>query len=112
MINVENIIRGFIGIVALVSFCYLISSNQKKIDWSIVLKGLLIQLIFAICILKINFVETLFQGISNVFLSLLNFTKDGSIFLFVEITSTRFLISRDFILYLHLINFNRQIITG
>ena len=84
MINVENIIRGFIGIVALVSFCYLISSNQQKIDWSIVLKGLLIQLIFAICILKIDFVETLFQGISNVFLALLNFTKDGSIFLFGE----------------------------
>ena len=52
--------------------------------WNIVLKGLLIQFIFAICILKIPVIEYVFNGVSNIFLSLLNFTKDGSIFLFGE----------------------------
>ncbi len=80
----ETIIRGIIGVITLLSLCYLFSSNKKKINWSIVTKGLIIQLGFAICILKISFIEKLFQGISNVFLSLLNFTKEGSIFLFGE----------------------------
>ena len=78
----EAIIRGLIGAIALLFLCYLCSSNKKEINWSIVLKGLFIQLIFAICILKIPFIETVFQGISNVFLSILDFTKEGSIFLF------------------------------
>ena len=37
-----------------------------------------------LCILKINFIEEVFQAISNMFLAILNFTKDGSIFLFGE----------------------------
>ena len=80
----ETIIRGSIGIIALLSLCYLFSSNKKKINWFIVTKGLIIQLGFAICILKISFIEKIFQAISNIFLSLLNFTKEGSMFLFGE----------------------------
>ncbi|MAQ32287.1 MAG: Na+ dependent nucleoside transporter [Flavobacteriales bacterium] len=78
----EAIFRGLIGVIALLFLCYLCSSNKKKINWSVVLKGLFIQLVFAICILKIPLIETIFQGVSNVFLSILDFTKEGSIFLF------------------------------
>ena len=84
MINIETMIRGGIGIITLLLLCYACSSDKQKINWKIVLKGLLIQLIFAICILKIKIIEQLFQGISNIFLSILDFTKDGSIFLFGE----------------------------
>ncbi|MAZ58335.1 MAG: Na+ dependent nucleoside transporter [Flavobacteriales bacterium] len=84
MINLETIIRGLIGIITLLSVCYIFSTNRKKINWSIVLKGLIIQIIFAICILKVPFIGNIFQGISNIFLAILNFTKDGSIFLFGE----------------------------
>ncbi len=84
MNNFETIIRGLIGIIALLSVCYLCSSDKKNIKWSIVVKGLLIQIIFAICILKVPFIENIFQGISDIFLAILNFTKEGSIFLFGE----------------------------
>ena len=84
MINIEAIIRGCIGIVCLLVLCYACSSNKKEINWSIVFKGLLMQLIFAICILKIGIIENIFQNISNVFLSILDFTKEGSMFLFGE----------------------------
>ena len=84
MTSIETIIRGLIGIISLISICYFFSNNRKKIDWKIIIKGLLIQIVFAICILKINFIESLFQGISNMFLAILSFTKDGSIFLFGE----------------------------
>jgi len=80
----EAIIRGAIGIISLLAICYLFSVNKHKIDWSLVFKGLLIQLLFAICILKISIIENLFQGISNIFLAILDFTKDGSVFLFGE----------------------------
>ena len=80
----ETIIRGSIGMISLLLVCYFFSIHKNKIDWSIVIKGLLIQLLFAICILKIQFIEKLFEAISNVFLAILDFTKDGSIFLFGE----------------------------
>ena len=84
MNNFETLLRGIIGIIFVLGVCYLLSSNKSKVKWNIVLKGLLIQFIFAICILKIPVIEYVFNGISNIFLSLLNFTKDGSIFLFGE----------------------------
>ena len=84
MNNLETIIRGLLGIVALLSICYMLSSNKKQIAWKTVAKGILIQIIFAICILKIKIIENLFEGISNIFLSILDFTKDGSVFLFGE----------------------------
>ena len=84
MNNFETLLRGIIGIIFVLGVCYLLSSNKSKVKWNIVLKGLLIQFIFAICILKIPVIENIFNGVSNIFLSLLNFTKDGSIFLFGE----------------------------
>tara|TARA_B100000902_G_C27300335_1_gene912409 strand:+ start:1185 stop:2450 length:1266 start_codon:yes stop_codon:yes gene_type:complete len=84
MSNLETIIRGIIGIVALLIICYIFSENKEKIKWEIIIKGLLIQFLFAICILKISLIENIFQSISNIFLAILNFTKDGSIFLFGE----------------------------
>jgi len=84
MINIESIIRGCVGIACLLFLCYMCSSNKKEIKWTIVFKGLLIQLIFAICILKIKMIENVFQSVSNIFLSILDFTKEGSIFLFGE----------------------------
>tara|TARA_B100000963_G_scaffold353904_1_gene369428 strand:+ start:1175 stop:2443 length:1269 start_codon:yes stop_codon:yes gene_type:complete len=84
MNNFETLLRGIIGIIFVLGICYLLSSSKSKVKWNIVLKGLLIQFIFAICILKIPVIEYIFNGVSNIFLSLLNFTKDGSIFLFGE----------------------------
>ena len=84
MNNFETLLRGIIGIIFVLGVCYLLSSNKSKVKWNIVLKGLLIQFFFAICILKIPVIENVFNGVSNIFLSLFNFTKDGSIFLFGE----------------------------
>ena len=66
MNNLETIIRGLIGIITLISICYLLSNNKEKINWRLVGKGLLIQIVFAICILKVKFIEILFQKISDV----------------------------------------------
>jgi len=84
ILNINNSLRGLIGIIALIGICYLLSSNRKKISWSLVFTGLFIQLIFAIGVLKIPIVSSIFKVISNVFIELLEFTKSGAIFLFGE----------------------------
>jgi len=83
-LTLNNSLRGIIGILFLIGICYFLSSNRKKISWSLVLTGLLIQIIFAIGVLKIPFVSSIFSSISNVFIELLQFTKSGAIFLFGE----------------------------
>ena len=83
-LDVNNILRGLIGITSILGICYLFSSNRKQISWKLVFSGLLIQLIFAIGVLKISLVGSFFNSVSNVFIELLEFTKSGAIFLFGE----------------------------
>ena len=77
-----DILRGVLGIITLLFICYLFSRNKKNINWNIVWKGLLVQLIFAICILKVPYVQNGFEWLSSIFVTILGFTREGSLFLF------------------------------
>ena len=77
-----NIGRGTLGIISLVFIAFLFSKDKKNINWNLVWKGLLIQLIFAIAILKIPFIQNIFEWCSLAFITTLNFTREGSLFLF------------------------------
>lgn len=81
-INVQSILRGILGVAVLVFICYLFSSNRKKISWRVVITGLLLQLVFAILVLKVTFVQRLFEICGNFFVIILSFTKEGSQFVF------------------------------
>lgn len=80
--NLTNFFRGLMGLLVLLFLMFLISSNRRRIDWALVVKGLIIQLIFAIGILKVPFVESIFDGISRVFVMILGFSTEGARFLF------------------------------
>ena len=43
--SVYNLIRGFIGIIFLIFIAFLFSRNKNKINWILVIKGLLIQIV-------------------------------------------------------------------
>ena len=45
-LDVNNILRGLIGITSILGICYLFSSNRKQISWKLVFSGLLIQFDF------------------------------------------------------------------
>jgi len=77
-----NIVRGFIGILFVLAFCWLLSTNRKAIDWKLVGTGILLQITFALLVLKVAFVGKIFQTIVNGFVAILNFTKAGTEFLF------------------------------
>ena len=87
--SVYNLIRGFIGLIFLIFIAFIFSRNKNKINWNLVTKGLLIQIIFAILILKVPIVQDFFEWFSKIFITILNFTREGSIFLFGDlITNT------------------------
>jgi concentrative nucleoside transporter, CNT family len=79
-----SIFRGLIGIITLLLIAVLCSKNRKSINWELVFKGLLIQFIFAVGILKVPFIESIFESISNGFIKVISFTQAGTDFLFAS----------------------------
>ena len=82
--RLQNIIRGIIGLTTLLLIAVACSRNRKKINWELVFKGLLIQFIFAIGILKVPFVASVFNQISKGFVKVISFTQAGTDFLFAS----------------------------
>jgi len=74
--------RGVLGMAALIFISFLFSSNRKAINWKTVAIGLGLQLLIAIGVLKVPFVQYAFEKIGQVFVSILDFTRAGSQFLF------------------------------
>lgn len=77
-----SILRGSLGMAAMLGICFLLSTNKKNIDWRLVLGGLVLQFVLAFLILKVNFVYQIFDFIADRFVDLLNFTEAGATFVF------------------------------
>lgn len=75
-------ITGFFGIFVLLGIAWLLSNNKKKINFRIVIWGLLLQLIFAIVILKTGPGQAVFFFARTFITKLLSFTDAGASFLF------------------------------
>ncbi len=78
----SSIWRGILGMITLVFIAFLFSSNRKAINWKVVGIGLAFQLIIAIGVLKVEFIKLIFEFIGGLFVSILDFTRAGSKFLF------------------------------
>ena len=74
--------RGVLGMVTLLFIAFLFSSNRKAISWRTVGIGLALQLVIAVGVLKVAFIQKIFEGIGKLFINILDFTKAGSKFLF------------------------------
>jgi len=77
-----SIWRGILGMIALVFIAYLFSSNKKAINWKTAGIGLAFQLLIAIGVLKIPFIQAAFEAVGKIFVSVLDYTRAGSKFLF------------------------------
>ena len=80
--TMNSIFRGIIGLISLLLIAFLFSRNRAAIDWKLVIKGLVIQIIFALLILKVSFIQYGFEWLSSVFVTILSFTREGSLFVF------------------------------
>ncbi|MCB9252633.1 MAG: Na+ dependent nucleoside transporter [Flavobacteriales bacterium] len=86
--NIKNILRGLLGILLLILIGYLLSSNRKAISWKLVFYGFLIQIIFALLVFKVPIVKSAFESIAGFFVVVLDFTREGSKFLFGGLLNT------------------------
>ncbi len=83
----EGFLRGLLGISFLILTTYLLSSNKKAINWKTASTGLLLQLILAVGVLKISWVKMIFESAGKVFVKILDFTMEGTKFLFGDLVS-------------------------
>ena len=74
--------RGVLGLFFLFFLAFLFSNNKKAIKWKTVGIGLMTQLILAVGILKIPLIMSVFEKMGEIFVSILNFSRAGSKFLF------------------------------
>lgn len=86
-LSLISILRGLLGVAFLVAVGWVFSSNRKKINWRLVIAGLLLQVVFAILVLKVDFFWAFFNTIGNGFVKVLEFTNKGSEFLFGELVT-------------------------
>ena len=78
----NKILRGILGLISLIFLAFIFSRDRKNINWALVAKGLGIQIIFALLILKIPLIYNVFDFIARAFAKIILFTTEGSTFLF------------------------------
>lgn len=76
------ILRTLLGILILTGLLFLMSSHKKSINWWMVIKGLGLQFILAVAVLKVPGFSWAFDQFSMGAVTVLDFTKEGSEFLF------------------------------
>ena len=80
--TLEGLLRGALGMFALLLLAFLLSKNRKAINWRTVGFGLLAQIALAIGVLKVPFIQWFFEKVGEIFVSILDFTMAGTKFLF------------------------------
>jgi len=80
--SISHFFKGLIGMLVLVAIAFLFSTNRRKVNWWLVLKGLALQFVLAISILKIQWVADGFDWVGRGFVAILGFTNEGAKFLF------------------------------
>ena len=84
-ITLASILKGCMGIIVLLIIAFGKSSNRKNIPWKTVILALATQLFIGICILKVPFIQALFEQLGGLFIKVIEYTLAGSSFLFGEI---------------------------
>ena len=83
----ESFLRGVLGIIFLIFTTYLLSNNKKAINWNTAGFGLILQLVLAIGVLKVSWIKTVFENAGKIFVKILDFTMEGTKFLFGDLVS-------------------------
>ncbi|MBA7580548.1 putative nucleoside permease NupX [subsurface metagenome] len=71
----------------LIFLAYIFSSNREAISWKVVGTGLVLQLLLAIGILQVPFIQAIFEYAGKIFVKILDFTNYGTQFLFKSMST-------------------------
>ncbi|MDZ7680324.1 MAG: nucleoside transporter C-terminal domain-containing protein [Fodinibius sp.] len=93
-----GVLRGIIGMAAIVGIAYLFSNNKRDINWRLVGTGLSIQFVLAVFILKgrvmekywgpLGWPKDFFSWVSSFFVIVLDFTTEGAKFIFGDLAKS------------------------
>ena len=87
--TVEGLFRGLIGVLTIIFLAYFMSSNKSKIAWKTILLALFSQLIIGVLILKVKFFQIIFEKAGGLFVKLIDFTREGTIFVFGDLLTPK-----------------------
>jgi CNT family concentrative nucleoside transporter len=76
-----RLFRGILGMLVLLAIAFVFSNNRRAVNWRMVGTGLLFQLILAVGILYVPFIQVFFEFIGKGFVKILDFTNDGVTYL-------------------------------
>jgi CNT family concentrative nucleoside transporter len=77
---------GVIGIIIILGLAFLWSNNRKKINYRLVITGLILQITLAVFILKVPIGQEIFFWLGKAINKLLDFSKEGGLFVFGDLT--------------------------
>ncbi len=78
---------SLLGLVTMVAIAFGLSSDRKKINWKTVGSGLALQIVFGLLILKTDAGRGVFESAKVFFNGILNYTNEGSMFIFGPLTN-------------------------
>jgi concentrative nucleoside transporter, CNT family len=76
---------GLLGLATLLGIAWFFSTNRQAIDWRLVRMGVALQIAFALLVLLVPGGRDLFDGLGTAFVKLLDFTREGSLFIFGDL---------------------------
>jgi len=74
--------QGLIGVVLILGLAWLVSNNKKKINYRLVASGIGLQVLIAVLIFKVPFVQDFFQGLGKVMEKIEIFARQGASFVY------------------------------
>jgi CNT family concentrative nucleoside transporter len=91
-VSLASVLNGLLGIAVLLGVALACSNNRTRVNWRLVASGMLLQILFAVLILKgpdlavhfspLGWPRLVFQKLSEAFVRVLGFSTEGAKFVF------------------------------
>ncbi|MEE2644015.1 MAG: nucleoside transporter C-terminal domain-containing protein [Myxococcota bacterium] len=81
-VHLGDRLRSLVGLVLLLTFCWLLSNRRNQIPWRVVGWGIGLQLVLGFIVMKTSFGSGLFSLLNGAFTKLLQFSNEGATLLF------------------------------
>ena len=89
MDTLAHVGRGLLGIAAFIGIALCFSSNRRAVPWRLVVVGIVLQIVFGLLVLKVDFVRVVVDKVGQFFVKILDFNTAGAEFLFGSLITNK-----------------------
>lgn len=82
MEEMPAILQASAGILVFIALCWLISEDRSKFSWRLPAVGLLLQILFALAVFNIPFIQSALEGVNRGVEAVVRATESGTAFIF------------------------------